>query len=161
MCVTFAPPLTRRPRRKITALSYSCTTWSMHGLFISISTRYTLVELGTKHTEEVWVPHPNLTQYFVFKFGIYFCCDLCLWLVNWNSVSQLSQSQAEVAAKVDTKLKQQTLCSSEFGSAMQKSFGTERGRIYANHPACVWNVKALGETLNQERALVGAVIVNL
>ena len=30
-------------------------------------------------------------------------------MVNWNSVSQLSQSQAEVAAKVDTKLKQQTL----------------------------------------------------
>ena len=31
-------------------------------------------------------------------------------LVNWNSVSQLTQSQAEVAAKVDAKLKQQTLC---------------------------------------------------
>ena len=44
-------------------------------------------------------------EYFVFEFGIYFCCDRCLWLVNWNSVSQLSQSQAAVAAKVDTKLK--------------------------------------------------------
>ena len=47
----------------------------------------------------------------MFQFvNIYFCCDLCLWLVNWNSVSQLSQSQAEVAATVDTKLKQQMMC---------------------------------------------------
>ena len=46
---------------------------------------------------------PSSSQYFVFEFGIYFCCDLCLWLVNRNSVSQLSQSQAEVAASSDTK----------------------------------------------------------
>ena len=51
----------------------------------------------------------SVSQYFVFEFGIYFC--FCLWLVNWNSVSQLSQSQAEVAAKVDSKLKKQTLWS--------------------------------------------------
>ena len=55
-----------------------------------------------------------ISQRLLFEFGIYFCCDLCLWLAELAHWVPVDQSQAEVAAKVDTKIKHKILCSENF-----------------------------------------------
>ena len=50
-----------------------------------------------------------LSQHLLFELRMYYCCNLCLWLAELAHWVPVDQSQAEVAAKVDTKLKHKIL----------------------------------------------------
>ena len=73
--------------------------------------------------------------------GITTCCDLCLWLAELTHWVPVDQSQAEVAAKVDTKLKHKILWYVKLGH--QRNYqGWAAKRHYANQTASpLWPLK--------------------